>query len=129
MSIIDSGSTNRPGVTITLDEAGNATAELRGSQPQSTKVSPQVCQQLLRDIKAAGALSGLPEQHCMKSVSFGSRLFVEFKGDRSPDISCSPQSDPRSAALQKDANQILQAVRTQLHLPMFRTARPVRPIQ
>jgi hypothetical protein len=128
VSIIDSGSTNRPGVTITVDQAGNAVVELRGSQPQSAKLSEQLCEQLMRDVKAAGTLSTLPVQHCMKSASFGSSLYVEFNGDRSPDVSCSPQPDPRSAALHKDASDILQAVRNQLHLPMLRTARPVRPI-
>ena len=129
ISVIDSGSTNRPGVTITVDQAGNAVVELRGSEPQSTKLSEQLCQQLMRDVEAAGTLSALPVQHCMKSASFGSRLYVEFNGDRSPDVSCSPQPDPRSAALHKDASDILQAVRSQLHLPMLRTVRPVKPIQ
>jgi hypothetical protein len=122
VSVIDSGSTNRAGVTVRVDSEGNATVEQRGAEPQSARLDSQLCQQLLKDVKAAGTLSALPEQHCPKSVSFGSSLFVEFNGDRSPDISCSPQEDPRSAALQKDANDILQAVRKQVQL----RARPIR---
>lgn len=129
VSVIDSGSTNRAGVTITVDQDGNASVQQPGSQPQSTKLDAQLCQQLLRDVKTAGSLSTLPEQHCPKSVSFGSRLYVEANGDRSPDISCSPQSDSRSAALQKDANQILETVRKQLGLSRFRPVHPVKPIQ
>ena len=128
ISIIDSGSTNRPGVTVTVDPEGNATVEQRGVEPQSAKLDSQVYQQLLNDVKAAGPLSALPEQHCPKSASFGSSLYVEFKGDRSPDISCSPQEDPRSAALQKDANDILQAVRKQVQL-RTRPARAASPPQ
>jgi hypothetical protein len=128
VSVIDSGSTNRAGVTVTIDPEGNATIEQRGAQPQSAKLDPQLCQQLLKDVKAAVALRALPEQHCPKSASFGSSLYVELNGDRSPDISCSPQQDPRSAALQKDANEILQAVRKQVQL-RTRPARAASPPQ
>jgi len=114
---------------VTLDQAGNATVEQRGNQPQTTKLSTQLCEQLMRDVEAAGRLSALPEQHCPKSVSFGSSLYVESNGERSPDLSCSPQRDSRAAALQKDANEILEAVRKQLNLSRFRPVRPVRPLQ
>jgi hypothetical protein len=129
VSVIDSGSTNRAGATITIDEVGNATVEQRGSEPQSTKLAAELCQRFIRDVKAAGPLSALPPQHCPKSVSFGSSLYVAFNGDRSPDISCSPQKDPRSAALQKDANEILATVRKQLGISRFGPVRPVRPLQ
>jgi hypothetical protein len=128
VSIIDSGSTNRVGVTVTVDQDGNASVEQRGAQPQSAKLDSQLCQRLLEDVKAAGTLSALPEQHCPKSASFGSSLYVESNGDRSPDISCSPQEDPRSAALQKDANDILEAVRKQVQLRV-RPARAAIPPQ
>lgn len=126
--VIDSGSTNRPGVTVTVDERGNATVEQRNSEPHSIKLSVPMCEQLMRDIKAAGTLSALPEKHCAKSVSFGSSLYVEFNGDRSPDLSCSNQPDERSIALQKDANDIMQAVKNQLGLGRGGLARPVKPI-
>src|ERR1700685_3898908 len=129
VSVIDSGSTKRPGLTVTVDPAGNANVEQRNSQSQSIKLSAQLCEQLVNDAKAAGTLSALPEKHCPKSVSFGSSLYVEFNGDRSPDISCSPQSDPRSAALQKDANEVLETVRKQLGISRLRPVRPVKPAQ
>jgi hypothetical protein len=44
----------------------------------------------------------------MKSVSFGKSIFIEYKGVRTPDLSCQ-QSDPRAAALKKDAAEILSA--------------------
>lgn len=128
ISVIDSGSTNFLGVTVAVDQNGDATVTQPGVQPQSTTLSAQLAQQLFDDVKAAGKLSALPEQHCPKSASFGSSLYVESNGDRSPDISCSPQSDPRSAALQKDANDILGAVRKQVQL-RTRRARAAGPPQ
>lgn len=122
--IIDSGSTNRAGVTVTVNAAGNATVEQRGAQPQNINLSPQLCEQLMRDIKSAGTLSALPPKHCMKSVSFGSSLYVEMAGDRSPDLSCPEQQDTRAAALQKDAHDVLQAVQK---LGVMRV-RPVRRV-
>ena len=127
--VIDSGSTNRPGITITVEESGNATAQPRNGEAKTLTLDPQLCQALMKDIKAAGTLSALPEHHCPKSVSFGSSLFVEFNGDRSPDLSCNNPPDERAAALQKDANGILQAVRAQLGPMRMRPVRPVKPIQ
>jgi hypothetical protein len=67
----------------------------------------------------------IPVVHCMKSASFGSSLFVEFKGDRSPDLSCTGR-DSHSGELQKDANQILQAAREAAGIPSRRAiTRPV----
>jgi hypothetical protein len=112
--IIDSGSTNRPGMAVSIDETGNATVEQRNTEPKTLKLDAELGERLMRDIKAAGTLSALAEEHCPKSISFGSSIYVELNGDRSPELSCSPQPDPRCAALQKDANDILQAVQQQI---------------
>ncbi len=124
--VIDSGSTNRAGVTVSLDAAGNATIVQRGAQRQDITLDAQICGQLMRDIQSAGTLSALPAQHCMKSVSFGSSLYVEVEGDRSPDLSCPEQQDPRAASLQKDARAVLQAVQ-KLSVTRVRPVRPVKP--
>lgn len=116
-------------MTITVDESGNATAQPRGGETKSLNLDPQLCQALMKDIKGAGKLSDLPEHHCPKSVSFGSSVFVEMNGDRSPDISCANPPDPRMAALQKDASGILQAVRAQLGPMRVRPVRPIKPVQ
>jgi hypothetical protein len=127
--VIDSGSTNRPGMTITVDATGSVTAQPRNGESKPLNVDPQLCQALMKDIKAAGQLSTLPEHHCAKSVSFGSSLYVETNGDRSPDLGCANPPDPRMAALQKDANAILQAVRAQVGPTRVRPVRPLKPIQ
>ncbi len=62
-----------------------------------------------KTLDAAGALHALPANHCMKSASFGSSLFVSRGEDRSPDLSCPGQSDPRTAAIKKQAEEILHA--------------------
>jgi hypothetical protein len=129
VSVIDSGSTNRPGVTVTVDEVGNAAVQPRNGPQQSIKLDPQLCARLLRHVQTAGTLSALPAARCAKSISFGSSLYVEVNGVRSPDISCTPQSDQRAAALQKDANEILASVRSQLGLSRLRPVRPVKPVQ
>ena len=108
-TIIDTGSTNRPGLSVTLDEHGSqATVERRGGSKQVVKLAKDVCDRFMRDLKAAGPLDELPKTHCMKSVSFGSALYIEYNGVRSADLSC-PQHDPRAVALKNDAAEILAA--------------------
>ncbi len=110
-TIEDTGSTNRPGLRVTVDRDGHATVEQRNGEIQHVKLQEHLCNQFMRDLKDVGSLSALPARHCIKSVSFGSSLFVEANGDKSPDLSCHPQQDPRIDALEKDAQQILQASR------------------
>ncbi len=113
-TIVDTGSTNTPGKRVTLDNTGESvTIEPREGPKQTTKVARKLCEQLMKDLQAAGPLDSLPATHCMKSASFGSKLYLEFNGVRSPDISCPEQSDQRTAALKKDAMDILDALRSQ----------------
>jgi hypothetical protein len=110
--IIHTGSTNLQGMTMTLQKSGpHVTIERTDGSTQRTKVPKDMCARLLADLKAAGPLNQLPAAHCMKSVSFGASLFIEFAGLRSPDLSC-PQTDPRSVALKKDASGILALFKT-----------------
>jgi hypothetical protein len=109
-TIEDSGSTNRTGVRVTFDREGHATVERRGAEPRHVKLSERKCKQFMSDLEALGPLSAVPAHHCMKSVSFGSSLFVEFNGTRSPDLNC-PGQDSRTEALQKHADEILQEAR------------------
>ncbi len=107
-TIIDTGSTNRPGLRVTFDDEGHATVTRR-EEVRHMNLPERLCNQFMHDLKAAEPLSALPTRHCMKSASFGSSMFIEFNGVRTRDLSCSPQPDERAAALQKDANEILQA--------------------
>jgi hypothetical protein len=109
-TIEDTGSTNRAGIHVTFDREGHATVQQRGGEPRHVKLRERECKQFMSDLEALGPLSALPEHHCMKSVSFGSSLFVQFNGDRSPDLNC-PGQDSRTEALRKHANEILQEAR------------------
>jgi hypothetical protein len=112
--IIDSGSTNTPGLSITLDASGdNVTLEPRDGAKRTIKMPAEQCARFVKDLQSAGPLDKLPANHCMKSASFGSRLYLEFNGLRSPDISCPVQADGRTANLKKQASDILKAAREQ----------------
>ncbi len=112
VTVIDTGSTNVAGMNVTLESSGpQAMVEPRGGSPQKITLTHVMCNRLMQDLKAAGPLKDLPAVHCMKSVSFGTSTFIEFNGDRSPDLSCR-QTDPRLLALKKDASDILAAAKS-----------------
>ena len=112
--VIYTGSTNVPGMNVKLENTGpQAMVEPRKGTPQKITLTQEVCDRLMQDLKAAGPLNELPAVHCMKSVSFGTSVFIEYKGVRSPDLSCR-QTDGRALALKKDASDILAAARGQM---------------
>ena len=107
VTIIDSGSTNVPGMNVKLEDSGTgAMVERRDGSKQKITLTKEMCTRLMDDLKAAGPLNELPARHCMKSVSFGTSLFIEHNGVRSPDLSCQ-QTDSRAQALRKDATEIV----------------------
>src|SRR5438309_11680974 len=106
VTIEDTGSTNRLGVRLTFDRQGEATVQPRRGEPQQVKLDQSQCKQFVHDLKAVGSPSALPVNHCAKSVSFGSSLFVEIDGDRSPDLNC-PSEDTRIEELKKQAYELL----------------------
>ena len=111
-TIIDTGSTNRPGLQVTTDADGSARVEGRGVEPHAVQLNSRLCKRFLASLQAAAPLHALPAAHCAKSVSFGSRLFVEYNGERSPDLSCPAQGDARVDTLKKQAAEILAAAHT-----------------
>jgi hypothetical protein len=115
-TIIDTGSTNTAGMRVTVNAKGQATVSSEGAQPRVVDLSQPVCRLFMEHVKGAAPLDQLPQVHCAKSVSFGTRLFVEYKGTRSPDLSC-PAEQGAAAALEKDAREILRSARQALGLP------------
>lgn len=127
VTIEDTGSTNRLGVRLTLEDTGHATVEPRQGQPQEIQLDHDLCRKFLHDVKALGSLAALPANHCAKSVSFGSSLYLEYKGVRSPDLSCSTQ-DSRLIDIQKRANDLLRAAREAAGIPVRRMVfQPIAP--
>jgi hypothetical protein len=109
VTVIDSGSTNIPGMRMTIEPSSHqANVERKDGSKQRVKLSKEICDRVVQDLEAAGPLNELPVAHCMKSVSFGKSIFIEYKGVRTPDLSCQ-QADARAAALKKDAEEILSA--------------------
>jgi hypothetical protein len=105
--ITDSGSTNRPGMTVTIDEKGNAEIAGRRGNKAQMSLDKDLHTRLMKDLDAAMPLDQMAVRGCAKSVSFGSRMFLTYKGVRSPDMSCAGQTDAAVIALQKDAQEIM----------------------
>lgn len=111
VTITDTGSTNRPGLQVTMGANGNARVVSRGMEPHTIQLNSRLCKRFLASLQTAAPLHDLPAAHCMKSASFGSRLFIEYKGERSPDLSCPVQQDARVDSLKEQALAILKAAR------------------
>ena len=116
--IVNSGSTNRAGFRIAIDRAGTAeftpTPRRRPGPPHPEPAAPakmtiprELADRLYADLKSATPLASLPAPHCMKSVSFGSRLNIEFNGEQSPDLSCPDNGYSPLSNLIRDCNEIL----------------------
>lgn len=110
-TIIDTGSTNRPGLQVTIGANGMGRVETRGVEPHNVRLDRHLCARFLSSLQAIAPLHTLPAAHCMKSVSFGSRLYVEYQGERSPDLSCPVQQDSQVETLKQHALAILKSAR------------------
>jgi hypothetical protein len=108
--ITNSGSTNRAGVNITIEASGPAVIEDRHGNKTQMNLDSELQAKFIKDVEAASPVNEVSANHCMKSVSFGSRTFITYKGIRSPDLSCPGQKDPLAAALQKDLGAIMSQV-------------------
>jgi hypothetical protein len=104
------GSTNTPGMKVVVSPGGAAEIRVRGEDNKTIDLNPAACDRLFEDLKAFSPLSALPATHCVKSVSFGTSLYVEYNGERSPDLSCPPPPGSKVAQLQKDVSEIMQQV-------------------
>jgi len=116
--IVDSGSTNTAGFRIVVEQSGEAefTAGPRRSirspdeQPKQMrrKLPDALVKRLYSDLGAAKPLSSLPNQRCMKSASFGTKLTIEFGGQETPDLSCGAGDNTKLQPLILDANEIVK---------------------
>ena len=123
VTIVNSGSTNRPGFRIVVDRSGvaeftqisraNSTpaAQPDAAKPIGLTISRALTDRLYADLEAATPLASLPAPHCMKSVSFGSTLRIEFAGEQTPDLSCGDAGNPALATLIRDCNEIVALFR------------------
>ncbi|MFN2460780.1 MAG: hypothetical protein ABR591_08865 [Candidatus Velthaea sp.] len=105
-TIESSGSTNTMGFSIAVRPDGAITVTQPGAT-RDARVPRVLAERLYDDLARIGALDALPAGACMKSASFGSRLSVEYKGRRTPDLSCVQNDAERT--LSADANAIVNA--------------------
>ncbi len=118
--IVNSGSTNAMGYRIEVPRSGQASYQC-GDDKGSVSVPANMVAKLYADVGNASPLSGLSGRYCAKSVSFGTRTYLQLGDDRSPDISC-PGSDA-SHVLMEDVSAIVE----QLHLGSRRRHRGRNP--
>ena len=111
---------------MTVNVSGAAEIQPRDSEAHKTNIDAHLSERLFEDLKSVGALSALPKSHCFKSVSFGSSLYLEVDGERSPDLNCPAPPDSKLAVLQKDVRDLLDAAHAMLQTQprTFRTTIP-----
>ena len=129
--IENTGSTNTFGYQVTVTATGSAfrfTTASGGATAPTGKpivVEPresrflrssgmaalgQRAQRFFADLDAAMPLASLPVRHGMRSASFGTQIYITYKGQKSPDLTFA--SDPRTAALKAD----IVSLRDTLHI-------------
>jgi|GEM_PF-2831064 len=111
--IFNTGSTNFPGYRINLSPSGQLDytyfGNLRnfsGTPSGSSTISTAVVDDFYHDLEADIPLWIPPDQFCVKSVSFGSSTFVQFKGQQSQNLSC-PSDRVQTQALAADVTKIV----------------------
>ena len=111
--ITNSGSTNTPGATVTINKDGSATISYdRDNDPRFNKYVDKTfprgtfdVSQLAHILVQIGNVETIPEHHCIKSVSFGSVTTITYQGKTSGDMSCRSNEDPQ--IYQDLANQVM----------------------
>jgi hypothetical protein len=102
--ILNTGSTNALGYRIVVQRSGDAEF-VTGDTRALGHVSATVAATFFDDLTKGMPLSALHIAPCMKSASFGFSLFIWWRGQRSPDITC-----PGAPALNNDVNAIAGAL-------------------
>lgn len=102
-TIENTGSTNTKGYQIIVSSAGSATVA-----GKAMGLSKAMSTQFFHDLAAAMPLSALPARHGMRSASFGTRTFITYNGQQSPDLTFG--GNARAAALKADIDAITGAL-------------------
>ena len=125
--IQNTGSTNTQGYFLMLTSYGNwkpSDQEDMDMLAVPAKQMPLVTK-LFRDLAAAMPLSKLPARHGMRSASFGTRTFIIYKGQQSPDLTFG--GDDRTNALKADVDAITKALHVG-NTPRNPALEPVSPL-
>ena len=111
--ITNSGSTNTPGATVTVNIDGSGTITYdRDNDPRFNKYVDKTFPRGTFDVShlahmlvQIGNVETISEHHCIKSVSFGSTTTISYQGKTSGDMSCRSNEDPQ--IYQDLANQVM----------------------
>ena len=128
--IVNSGSTNAVGFSITVTPDGHASwhnnppsffsdaPNALGYTPMdggtcadgSTVLDSALTAKLFRDLAAAGLLANLHFDNCPKSISFGTTTSLTYGGATVLDTECGSSTDARAAALSNDVVDVENAI-------------------
>ena len=122
--VVDSGSSNAPGWTIAVRSDGAAWLTVAGGATRWFRRTPALAATFLDDVAAARA-AGIAERSCMKSVSFGTSVWVEWHGWRSPDLAC-PTTGAANTTLARDVAALENAAGAN-SIPLRRIRLPIEP--
>jgi hypothetical protein len=101
-TIRNSGSTNTPGWTLTINKDGSGTITYdhtrRGRfghyEDKTFAAGTFASSQLEAILTQIGNVSSIPDHGCPKSASFGSTTTITYQGKTSGDLTCLSQKDP-----------------------------------
>jgi hypothetical protein len=102
--ITNSGSTNMPGSTLTINNDGSGSLTYRrGAQEQRFQryvdkiftAGTFDSSQLASVLAQIQDVSTIPNHNCVKSVSFGSTTTITYQGKTSGDLSCLSNADEK----------------------------------
>lgn len=85
---ISSSTNNACGETIVLRSTGDVTI-LKCKAATLSIIPLAIATAMFRDVNKSTPLENLPQQHCLKSKSFGTTTVIAFAAQNSPDVSCS----------------------------------------
>jgi len=120
--IMDTGSTNATGYRIVIQPQGSL-EYVAGQQRAAATVSRDLARAFFAHLADAAPLDRLQSEPCMKSISFGSSLFVWWWAHgRSPDLLC--PTDARGSALREDAQKIARELSLTKDVPVMRPLLP-----
>jgi hypothetical protein len=100
--ITNSGSTNAPGSTLTLNTDGSGSLVYQKDRGNSFRFADKTfaagtfaVAQLENLLTHIGDVSAIPNHGCLKSISFGSTTTITYQGKTSGDVSCLSNADQK----------------------------------
>lgn len=114
--ITNSGSTNLPGLSLTIHKDGSATVHYDKGRNQAA--SDRTFPAGTLDVAKLTALlnqihdmNAIPDHSCLKSVSFGTTTTISYNGKTSGDLSCLTKQDGQAFG---ELRQVVQDMYAQL---------------